>query len=169
MGVYGAWETEEIRQLLIDTVAAVLSECFPLHHQTIITNSGLIVGFTNDAYTSPNCYEFPGSMMCNLPDGVRVNLPPLDGAKETHTNYLHVKLMKGGNVQHEFHCCETRDKVDAQLDTLYDRTTAIFHENYGKFRLTNCMVRGWTTCEQCYDRFDPEKCKRCGKGCQKLD
>ncbi|KAI4956970.1 hypothetical protein J4E86_005442 [Alternaria arbusti] len=127
------------------------------------------IGFTNDAYTSPNCYEFPGSMMCNLPDGVRVNLPPLDGAKETHTNYLHVKLMKGGNVQHEFHCCETRDKVDAQLDTLYDRITGMFHEDYGKFRLTNCMVRGWTTCEQCYDRFDPDKCKRCGKGCRKLD
>ncbi|KAI4625765.1 hypothetical protein J4E80_002898 [Alternaria sp. BMP 0032] len=122
MGVYGAWETEEIRVLLIDTVAAVL------------------IGFTNDAYTSPNCYEFPGSMMCNLPDGVRVNLPPLDGAKETHTNYLHVYLKKGGNVQHEFHCCETRDKVDAQLDTLYDRTTAIFKENYGKFRLTNCLI-----------------------------
>jgi hypothetical protein len=106
--------------------------------------------------------------MCNIPSEIRVNLPPLDGRKETHINYMHVHLESGG-VLHAFHCCETRDKVDAQLDKLHDQMTTVFHEDYGKFRSTNCMVGGWTTCEQCYEMFDPEKCKRCGVECKKLD
>jgi hypothetical protein len=45
---------------------------------------------------------------------------------------MHVELKGGGYVNHEFHCCETRDKVDSQLDKLHDSMTTVFHADYGK-------------------------------------
>jgi hypothetical protein len=108
-------------------------------------------------------------MMCNIPDQVHVNLPPLSGERETRVNQMNVWVHKGGDMLHEHHCCESRERIDAQLDTLYGRITEHFHEDYGKFRLVQCMVGSWTTCEQCYMWFDEQKCKRCGSQCQKLD
>ncbi|KAH6870428.1 hypothetical protein BKA58DRAFT_439980 [Alternaria rosae] len=147
---HGEWESPHIRQLLIDTVSMVL------------------MGFTDDSYTNPNCYEFPGKMMCNIPNAVHVRLPPMDGWKNTKINWITVDIAGGGDVQHEFHCCETRDKVDARLDTLYDRMTDVFYEDYGKFRSVMCMINSWMTCEQCYDKFNIENCKKCGSKCIKL-
>ncbi|KAG9185588.1 hypothetical protein G6011_06919 [Alternaria panax] len=150
MAVHGAWQNEAIRQLLINTVSAVF------------------MGFTDEAYTSKNCWEFPGRMFCNIPNGVRVNLPPIAGGTETHVNWMKVEVGGGGWVNHEFHCCETRDLVDKQLDKLEEGMKNVFHQNYGKFRETNCMVRGWMNCEQCCEKFDCEKCNKCGKTCKKL-
>ncbi|KAI4645166.1 hypothetical protein J4E93_005966 [Alternaria ventricosa] len=146
----GKWENPHIHQLLVDSVAMVM------------------VGFTDDAYSNPNCYEFPGRMMCNIPNAVHVRLPPIGGQKNSRVNWMDIKMTDGGAVQHEFHCCETRNKVDARLDTLQDRMKEVFPVGYEKFRLVNCMVNSWMTCEQCYEKFNVENCKKCGKKCIKL-
>jgi hypothetical protein len=94
---------------------------------------------------------------------IRINLPNLDGSKEGNKNQVHVNL-SGNKVHSALTCCETRYRVDCNLDLMGKDMSRIFNQPFK--RLVSCMVGGWTTCEQCCERYD---CNKCGFKCDKLD
>ncbi|CAO2647448.1 Nn.00g083700.m01.CDS01 [Neocucurbitaria sp. VM-36] len=128
-GVWGEWENDKIRRLLIGAVAGTLEA---------LTTDQPIVG-------PSNCFSLANKKACNVGDVVRVNLPPTGNNQK---NYLHIRIYNSVSWYSDFHCCESRPLVDRAIDKLGKEMVETFPQWWNKEfkRDSRCIIDGWTSC-----------------------
>lgn len=129
--VWGEWENDQIRKLLIGAIAGTLEA---------LTVNQSIIG-------KSNCFQLGGQKACNVGDIVRVNLPP---SGKNVFNHMHIRIQNSHSWFSDFYCCRTRQPVDKAIDGLGDEMTTVFPSWWNrKFtRDTRCIIDGWKSCEE---------------------
>ncbi|KAF2028164.1 hypothetical protein EK21DRAFT_70255 [Setomelanomma holmii] len=123
--VYARWDTENIRKLLIGTIA------------------GTLEAVTTRPIPHTNCYDMAGVKGCNVGDQILVS-----GAKLR--NYMHIILYNYWSGYGSWDCCyaDTRQLVDRAIDPLGGKIIREFPQFWGKdfTRDIRCIINGWETC-----------------------
>ncbi|KAF1848167.1 uncharacterized protein K460DRAFT_353185 [Cucurbitaria berberidis CBS 394.84] len=127
--IWGEWENDQIRRLLIGSIAGTLEA---------LTKDQAIIG-------PSNCFSLGNRKACNVGDKVRVNLPPTGNNQR---NYMHVRIFNYHSQYSNFRCCETRENVDRAIDGLGNEMVDVFPQWWNRefVRDTRCIIDGWKSC-----------------------